>query len=115
MSRQENDPADGIWITDFKAAPRQVFRGWVGSFAVDAQNEVFILKGRANLNGELWKVKADGSGLSRIPGIIPLLSSPNYLHSAAWNQMDVSPDGHRVIFQSQQVLQENIGIIDNLP
>jgi hypothetical protein len=29
--------------------------------------------------------------------------------------VDVSPDGRRVIFQSQQVLQENIGIIDNMP
>jgi hypothetical protein len=29
--------------------------------------------------------------------------------------MDVSADGHRAVFQSQQVLQENIKIIDNLP
>jgi Tol biopolymer transport system component len=115
LSQQENNPAAGIWITDFKTAPRQVFRGWVGDFAVDAQNEIFLLKGKADLNGELWKVKADGSGLSRIPGVIPLLYSPNYFHSTAWNLMDISPDGHRVVFQSQQVLQENIGIIDNLP
>jgi Tol biopolymer transport system component len=114
LSQQENDPAAGIWITDFKTAPRQVFRGWVVDFAVDAQNEIFLLKGKSDLNGELWKVKADGSGLSRIPGVIPLLYSPNYFHSAAWNLMDVSPDSHRVVFQSQQVLQENIGIIDNL-
>lgn len=114
LSQQENNPAAGIWITDFKTAPRQVFRGWVGDFAVDAQNEILVLKGKADLNGELWKVKADGSGLSRIPGVIPLLYSPNYFHSTAWNLMDISPDGHRVVFQSQQVLQENIGIIDNL-
>jgi Tol biopolymer transport system component len=115
LSLQEDDPAAGIWVTDFKTAPRQVFRGWTEGFTVGAQNEIFILKAKADLNGELWKVKADGSGLSRVPGVIPLLYSPNYLHSAAWNQMDVSPDGRRVVFQSQQVLQENIGIIDNLP
>jgi eukaryotic-like serine/threonine-protein kinase len=114
-SQQENDPAAGIWVTDFKTAPRQVYRGWVDSFAVDAQNEIFIVKSKADLNGELWKVKLDGSGLSRFPGVIPLLYNPNYLHSAAWNQMDVSPDGRRIVFESQQVLQENIGIIDNLP
>jgi hypothetical protein len=28
------------------------------------------------------------------------------------NQIDVSPDGGHIVFQSQQVLQENIGIID---
>jgi WD40-like Beta Propeller Repeat len=114
-SRQENDPAAGIWTTDFKAAPRQVFRGWASNFAVDAQNQIFILKGKADLKGELWKLKLDGSGLSRSAGTIPLLYDVNYIHGLAWSQMDVSPDGHRVVFQSQQVLQENIGIIDNLP
>ena len=115
LSQQENDPAAGIWVTDFKTAPRQVYRGWVQDFAVDAQNDIFMVKSKADLNGELWKVKLDGSGLSRFPAVIPLLYNPNYLHSVAWNQMDVSPDGRRVVFQSQQVLQENIGIIDNLP
>jgi len=115
LSQQEDDPAAGIWVTDFKTVPRQVFRGWVSLFAVDAQNEIFFLKAKADLNGELWKVKSDGSGLSRVPGVIPLLYNPNYLHSAAWNMIDVSPDGRHVVFQSQQVLQENIGIIDNLP
>jgi len=114
-SRQENDPAAGIWTTDFKAAPRQVFRGWASNFAVDAQNQIFILKGKADLSGELWKVKLDGSGLSRSAKIIPLLYDVNYIHGLAWNQMDVSPTGRFVVFQSQQVLQENIGVIDNLP
>jgi serine/threonine-protein kinase len=114
-SRQENDPAAGIWTTDFKAAPRQLFRGWAPNFAVDAQNQIFILKGKADLSGELWKVKLDGSGLSRSARIIPLLYDVNYIHGLAWSQMDVSRDGRYVVFQSQQVLQENIGVIDNLP
>jgi eukaryotic-like serine/threonine-protein kinase len=115
VSQQENDPTAGIWVTDFKAAPRQVYRGWVQNFAVDAQDEIFMVKSKSDLNGELWKVRLDGSGLSHFPGVIPLLYNPNYLHSATGNQMDVSPDGRRVVFGSQQVLQENIGIIDNLP
>jgi serine/threonine protein kinase len=114
-SSQENDPAAGIWTTDFKAAPRQVFRGWASNFAVDAQNQIFILKGKADLSGELWKVNLDGSGLSRSAGVIPLLYDVNYIHGLAWSQMDVSPDGRYVVFQSQQVLQENIGVIDNPP
>jgi serine/threonine protein kinase len=113
-ARQEDDPVAGIWITDFTTAPRQVFRGWVSWYAVDAQNNIFILKGKDDLNAELWKVKWDGSGLSRVPGGIPLLYNFNYIHSLAASQIDVSPDGRHVVFQSQQVLQENIGMIDNL-
>jgi serine/threonine protein kinase len=63
---------------------------------------------------ELWKVKWGGSGLSRVPASIPLLYNFNYLRAFAANQFDISPDGRRV-FQTQQVVQENIGIIDNLP
>ena len=44
----------------------------------------------------------------------PLSLHFNYLHSLAINQIDVSPDGRHVVFQSQQVLQENIGMIENL-
>jgi len=111
---QENDPAVGIWVTDFKTPPRQIFRGWVCWFAVDALDNVFILKGNADLNGEVWKVKWDGSGMSRIPGTLPLLGNVNYTHTFVGNQIDVSPDGSHIVFQSQQVHQENIGIIDNV-
>ena len=48
-SPQENDLADGVWVTDFKTPPRQVFRAWVCWFAVDALDNVFILKGNADL------------------------------------------------------------------
>ena len=65
---RENDPTAGVWITDFKSAPRQVFRGWVCWFAVDAKNEIFVLKGKDDLNGEIWKVQWNGSGLSRASG-----------------------------------------------
>jgi len=50
------------------------------------------------LSGEFWKLKWDGSGLSRISVVIPLLYNPNYIHALAWNQIDVSADGHRVVF-----------------
>ncbi|HET7183808.1 MAG TPA: LpqB family beta-propeller domain-containing protein [Terriglobales bacterium] len=114
LSPQKNDPADGVWVTDFKTPPRQVFRGWVCWFAVDALDDIFVLKGNADLNGEVWKVKWDGSGVSRVPGTLPLLGNVNYIHTFVGNQMDVSPEGGHIVFQSQQVLQENIGIIDNV-
>jgi serine/threonine protein kinase len=113
-SSRENDPVAGVWTTDFNTAPRQVFRGWVCWFAVDAKSEIFVLKGKDDLNGEIWKVKWDGSGLSRASGTLPLLYNPNYSHSRTQSQFDVSPDGLHIAFQTQQVLQENIGIIDNV-
>jgi eukaryotic-like serine/threonine-protein kinase len=112
---QQNDPDAGIWVTDFKTPPRPVFRGFVCGYAVDEHNEITILKGKADLSGELWKVKWDGSVLSRAPATVPLLYNFNYLHAYTETQFDISHDGRRVVFQSQQVLQENIGIIDNLP
>ena len=111
---RENDPAAGVWITDFMTAPRQVFRGWACWFAVDAKNEVYVLKGKDDLDGEIWKVKWDGSGLTRVSGTLPLLYNPNYHHYRAQSQFDVSPDGLHIVFQTHQVLQENIGIIDNV-
>jgi Tol biopolymer transport system component len=112
--RRKDDPDAGIWVTDFKTAPRQVFRGWVTAYALDAKGGIYAIKGKADLNGELWKVNWDGSGLTRIPRTIPLPYNNNYYHSAADIQFDISPDGRRLVFQTQQVLQENIGIIDNL-
>ena len=114
FSPHGNDPAGGVWITDFKTPPRQIFRGWVCWFAMDALDNVFILKGNADLNGEVWKVKSNGSGLSRVSGTLPLLGNVNYTHTFVGNQIDISPDGRHIVFQSQQVLQENIGIIDNV-
>ncbi len=111
---RENDPASGVWVTDFRSAPRQVFRGWVCWFAVDAKGDIFVLKGKDDLNGEVWKVQWDGLRLSRAPGTLALLYNPNYLHSKTQSQFDVSPDGLHLAFQTQQVLQENIGIIDNV-
>jgi serine/threonine-protein kinase len=111
---RKDDPDAGLWVTDFKSAPRQVFHGWVTWFAKDSQGDLFVLKGKPDLKGELWTLKWDGSELSRTTQTIALLYNFNYLHSLAINQIDVSPDGRHVVFESQQVLQENIGMIENL-
>ncbi len=114
LPRRKDDPDAGVWITDFKTAPRQVFHGWVAWVAADSQGDIIVLKGKPDLKGELWTEKWDGSGLSRNPQTIPLLYNFNYLHLFATNLFDVSPDGRHIVFQSQQVLQENIGMIENL-
>ena len=63
--RRKDDPDAGVWITDFKTAPRQVFHGWVAWVAADSQGDIIVLKGKPDLKGELWTEKWDGSGLSR--------------------------------------------------
>lgn len=112
--RAMNDPDVGLWAADFKTPVRLVFPGWVAWYTVDAQSNLFVLKGNDDMQGELWKVKWDGSGPTRTSCTIPLLYNSLYFHSFASNQIDVSPDGRRVVFQSPQVLQENIGMIDDL-
>jgi pimeloyl-ACP methyl ester carboxylesterase len=113
-AHRKDDPDAGLWVTDFKTAPRQVFHGWASWLVLDSQGDIIVLKGKPDLKGELWTVKWDGSGLFRAGQTIPLLYNFNYLHSLAVNQIDASPDGRNVVFQSQQVLQENIGMIENL-
>ena len=81
---------------------------------MDAKSETFVLKGKDDVNEEIWKVKWDGSGRSRASATLPLLYNPNYFHSRTQSQFDVSHDGLHIAFQTQQVLQENIGIIDNV-
>jgi len=109
---RQADPNGGVWLTDLKSPPRQVFHGNAVWFDVDAKGELFVLKRKPDLNAELWKMNRDGSGLSRV-GSIPLVYDTNYNHSEPGNQIDVSPDGSHVVFQSLLVLQENIGMIEN--
>ena len=113
VSDGSSDEGNTVWVTDFKSAPRQVFHGWACWLAADGEGNLFILHGKPDMAGELWKVKWDGSGLTRV-GTIPLLYNLNFVHTSAENQMDVSPDGNRVVIQNPQVMQENIGMIENL-
>ena len=111
---RKDDPDAGLWVTDFKSAPRQVFHGWVTRFARGLSGRPLRPKGKPDLKGELWTLKWDGLGCPVPLQTIALLYNFNYLHSLATNQIDVSPDGRHVVFESQQVLQENIGMIENL-
>ena len=111
---KENDPDAGVWVYDFKGQPRQVFRGWVIWYTVGAGNEIYLLEGKADLSGALWKVGWNGKGLVRIGASIPILYNPSYQRSSVGNQFDVSPDGRHVAFQTQPVLEENIGMIENV-
>ena len=112
---RENDPNAGLWVSDFKSSPKQVFRGWVLWYARGPHDSLYLLAGQADLGGALWKVGWDGRGLERILASIPI--SCSYWEDPAQNPQDyfdVSPDGKRVAFESQSVLSANIGMITNV-
>jgi len=111
---KENDRNAGVWVYDLKGQPRQVFRGWVIWYSTGAGNEIYLLEGKPDLNGALWKVSWNGEGLVRIGASIPILYNPSYQRSSVGNQFDVSPDGRHLAFQTQPVLEENIGMIENV-
>jgi len=73
----------------------------------DAKSEISVLKGKDDLNGEIWKVKWDGSGLSRASGgTLPLLYNPNYFHSRTQSQFDVSPMASTLPFRRSKFFKK---------
>jgi len=110
----EDDPLAGLWVEDFKSPPRQVFHGWVTSYARGPGDEIFLLEGKADLQGVLWKVGWDGHGLTRVATKRLVYSYWAAAKGLGQNYLDVSPDGRHVVFGSQEVQQANIGMIENV-
>jgi eukaryotic-like serine/threonine-protein kinase len=116
VDASRDDDADaGLWVTDFKNPPRQVFRGWVIWFAPGPQNRLYLLQGKPDLTGILQSVGWDGRDLERTSVTVPLIYS-------CWTDpsqdpevfFDVSPDGRHLAFEKQTVLSANIGMIQNV-
>ncbi len=110
--RSDHDLHDGIWVRGFQAPPRQIYRGWVVNVDTVNRNGIYFIAGSPDLNGTLWKINWDGSGLTRLPVNIPLTYNTNYQHSYFSPYFDVSPDGKKVAFPFERVLTENIGMLE---
>lgn len=111
---QERDPNAGLWVEDFETSPRQVFQGWVTWYARGPGNLIWLQEGTPDLNGVLWRVGWNGQGLTRLSTIRRSYSYWSSLAGDSQNRFDVSPDGRHLAFDTQAVLQANIGMIDNV-
>ena len=112
---REGDAAAGLWVDDFKGAPRQVFRGWVYAYARGPHDEIYLIEGKPDLNGVLWKLGWNGQGLGQTSTIIRMIDS--YWVEPGQNSGDdfgVSPDGRHLAFDLQTVLGANFGMIENV-
>ena len=75
-------------------------------------HEVYVLEGKPDLNGVIWKVGWDGKGLERTSVTVAMVHS--YWVDPSQDPQgyfDVSPDGRHVAVENQSVLSANIGKI----
>src|SRR5258708_38336376 len=94
--RHENDSNGGLWVSDLKTPPRQIFHGWVIFYARGPKNQIYFVEGKPDLNGVLWKIDWTGHGLIRVPVTIPLPFE--YWAGVPFTEFDISPDGRHVAF-----------------
>jgi dipeptidyl aminopeptidase/acylaminoacyl peptidase len=110
--RQQNDPSAGLWVGDLKNPPRQLFRGWVASYAWERSGNIYVLEGKSDLNGVLWRLGSDGQRLRSTSANTQL--NYNYWLRQPYSFFDLSPDGHRIAIGLQQVYEADIGMIEGL-
>jgi Tol biopolymer transport system component len=108
-----DDPNAGLWVDDFKNPPRQIFRGWVIFFALRPGNKIYFLEGKPDLNADLWRVDWNGQDLVRTRWNVRGLYNFTYRHNIV-SPFDVSPDGRYLAFDTEQVLEKNIGMLENV-
>lgn len=112
---REHDPDARIWLEDLKGHTQQIFRGWAVWFARGFEGHIYVLEGKGDLNGIMWRVGWDGHGRARTVNIPLIHSYWNNIEIENQNYFDVSPDAHQVAFDAQRVVQANIGMIENVP
>ncbi len=110
---EKGEAEAGLWVYPPEGSARQVFRGWVAAFAWVNAEELIVVEGKPDLNGVVWRVWADGRPGARLPLI---LSIPYTFRTAQpVPRFDAHPDGRRLVISTHQVLEADIGMIENLP
>ncbi|MCI0416499.1 protein kinase [bacterium] len=111
-ARSISDPAAGLWIYNFKDAPRQLFHGWVVWFAWAGNDEILLVQGMPDLSGPLWRVRLDGSPAELTEVSLPLLY--NYISLYIRIRFDVHPDRKRIAAEVAEINEADIGMIENI-
>jgi hypothetical protein len=108
---QENDPEAGLWVSDLRNPPHQIFRGWLTWYTRGPQNDIYLLEAKADVSSVLWRIDWYGHGLTRLPVQIPLVVAP---WGVPFGDIDVSPDGRHIAFITEQAPQANIGMLEKI-
>lgn len=111
----EDDSQAGLWVTDFKGAPRKVFKGWVLSYARGPNDTIYILEGKSDLSAVLWRISWDGGNPTRLPVTTPFEYSFWDTGLGGSRMFDLSPDARYMVVQQHSVSEANIGMIDAGP
>lgn len=109
---RDDDPNAGLWVTDFKNPPRQIFHGWVVWFTRGPKDRLYLLQGGPDLNGVLQSVDWGGRNLEKASVVVPMIYS--YWTDPSQDPQvffDISPDGRYIAFMKQTVLSANIGMV----
>ncbi len=119
-ARQADDPEAGVWVYDSHGgSPRQVFHGWVTSYAWTGADELFLLEGKPNLDGVVWRVHLDGSSPVHTRTVLPLTfalttdvsSNPA---AASYSKFDVDPHRQRIVTEAFRFQESDISMIENI-
>ena len=105
------DPRAGAWIYDFDQPPRQIFSGWVLSLVWSDKDEIFIAEAKPDLSAQLWRVRLDGSS--------PIKANSLRSFYTYWNQQpqlrfDIHPDHRRMVVETVELHDADIGMIEYL-
>ncbi len=103
---------DGLWVGTVQGDRRQVFRGWVVSFAWLGSDQLVVLEGRPDLQGVLSRIDLEGRRTVALAGVGLFRSEVESAIGAI--HFDVSPDGRSIAIETLESLQADIGLIDNV-
>jgi len=103
---------DGLWVGTLQGDRRQVFRGWIVSFAWLGSDQFVVLEGRPDLQGVLSRIDLQGRRTVAVTGIGLLRNEVESATGAI--RFDVSPDGRSIAIETLESLQADIGLIDNV-
>ena len=99
-------------LYSFAGPQRQLFRGWVIFFAWAGAGQLFVLEGKPDLNGLLWRVGLEGSRPERPSASLVLRR--DFYGSSPLLRFDVHPDHRRIVVEALELNEADLGMIENV-